>query len=369
MVRLHARTIVILLLPLLLVLPGSCGLLTVTPFPDFLGQTDLSVDLTEQIRIIANGETGVRYDLAVVSRPGREPRVILLVEPPSSDLDEGFIYRGQVIVLDEQLRLVGVLGPETSLDYFGRPYAYAHDGNILVSYSVIDPNAQEVLFTVPSARGIEGYALDNGSETYLFAQPSGDYAAFDLTYSAYATVGLEWGFALLESNSLNLSIIPDDQVPSSDASNFDQLGFQLIGLNYDQPTDQVTFMLSEPSQGRIVAARTYLTSATSGTGVLLEADQSWPIAIAADRPDLHVDAEGFFLLRRDGWLERYQWSQTGDLTLVDAEGNAADGPVTRIVGDRYLARQYAFLVRADDQDYMYRFDESSGVLTRYGRWW
>lgn len=361
-------------------LPISCEFFAATPFPEFLSYTDASVDLTGLVSSIVGEATSARYDLAVVSRPGLEPRVILLVEPPSFNEETDFLYEGAIVVLDAELNVIGEMQPLTAFDYFGRPFAYAHDGNILISYMVITPQADGFAFDSPleTAKGIEGYAVANDTETYLFAQPSGDYAAFDLRYIAYRDSGGAWGEILSEAtNSLTLNIISDDAVPSSDASNFDQLGFQLIGLSYNQGTDEVTFLLSVPSEGVIVGARTTLADATADPGgnvLLPDAEwpiepQQWPIYVDADRPDLHVDSEGFFLLRRDGWLDRFAWTQAGELGLVDSDGAATDGPVIRIVGDRYLSRQYAFLVQSDGDDYMYRFDESSAVLTRYRRWW
>ncbi|HYW85064.1 MAG TPA: hypothetical protein VFB30_17515, partial [Spirochaetia bacterium] len=144
----------------------------------------------------------------------------------------------------------------------------------------------------------------------------------------------------------------------------------LVGQAYNSTTDEVTFVLSEPAQGRIMAARIGRLAAISGTGVLLPSATSWPVPASAwpveidvDRPALFVDIGGFFLVRRDGWMERYTWNAAGTpLALV--------GDPVRIVGDKSLSRGYAFLVpQGGGSPYMYRFDPSSRVLTRYRRWW
>ena len=45
------------------------------------------------------------------------------------------------------------------------------------------------------------------------------------------------------------------------------------------------------------------------------------------------------------------------------------GEKTSLAGDRYFFRHYAFLSGVTGGEYMYRFDPSSRVLTRYTRWW
>jgi len=341
-------------------LVSSCDLYTravnaaaVTPFPEFVGNTEGQRDLSSEIAGIADGETNLLYDLAVVETADREPRLLLLVEPPSSNPDQAFSYRGQLLIFDTDLQLIDTASPDSSLDYFGPPYSYAHDGNMLVAYTVLGPNGEETTVgTLDPKHGLEGFAFTNGTETYLFASPSGDYAAFEIDYAGYNEAS--WG-RFLEGS---LDIIPPEDKPDPEAENYDQLGFQLVGLAFDEESTEITLVLSEPSRGRIVAARIDLAAATGGDGVLNPNSEAWPVSIEVDRPDIHVDDTGFFMVRRDGWLERYSWNDSGPL-------DGTDDPL-RIVGDRSLSRQYAF---ASAGPYMYRFDPSSQVLTRYGRWW
>lgn len=352
------RELAVLLLATALL--SSCDLYTravnaaaVTPFPDFLGNADGLRDLSVEIAGIADGETNLFYDLAVVEAADREPRLLLLVEPPSSSPDQPFDYRGQLLIFDTDLQRIGTASPGSSLDYFGAPYSYAHDGNMLVAYTVLGPNGEETsVGTLDPNHGLEGFAFTNGTETYLFASPSGDYAAFEIDYAGYNEAS--WGRFLDGS----LDIIPPEEKPDPEGENFDQLGFQLVGLTFNEESADITFVLSEPSEGRIVAARIGLAAATGGDGVLNPNPDEWPVSLEVDRPDIHVDDGGFFMVRRDGWLERYSWNPSGPL-----EGA---GEPLRIVGDRSLSRQYAF---ASAGPYMYRFDPSSQVLTRYGRWW
>jgi hypothetical protein len=159
-------------------------------------------------------------------------------------------------------------------------------------------------------------------------------------------------------------------VPSASDPNYANLGYQLIGLAYNSAADEITFVLSEPAQGRIVAARLSRSAAFLPNSVLLPSAASWPVeasawpvAVDVDRPALFADVDGFFLVRRDGWMERHAWNLTGTPLALVAN------PV-KIVGDKSLSRRYAFLVpQSGGPSYMYRFDPSSRVLTRYRRWW
>jgi hypothetical protein len=349
---------------------ATCELFTVTPFPDFVDKTDISIDLTHQINSIVGRETNISYQLTVVDSPTQPPRVLLLVEPPSSDPNVGFDYKGKLIFMDEDLNIKGVAHTGSSLDYFSKPFAYAHDNNVLAGYTVFSPDGatQTAIGTNGTlvASGLEGFAFKNAvvAETDIFATPSGKYASFDISYIGYQFAG----WSILSGGTLH--IIPPGAVPSSSDPNFANLGYQLVGLAYNSSADEITFVLSEPAQGRIMAARMLRIDAVALNSVLLPAATSWPVPanawpveIDVDRPALFVDVGGFFLVRRDGWMERYTWNTTGTpLALV--------GDPVRIVGDKSLSRRYAFLVpQAGGPPYMYRFDPSSRVLTRYRRWW
>jgi hypothetical protein len=367
--RLRVRRAALLAVLLAALAPMGCDLFTVTPFPGYLEMTDSSIDLGARIDAIAAGSSPVSYDLTVVTAAGLPPRLLLLVEPPSSDPTVGFNYRGQLIFLDQDLTALGQAKTKTSLDYFGKPYSYAADGNILSADTVLTPDgADTVTGTVNPPHGLEGFAFKTKPpvtlETDVFASPSGKYTSFDLSCVGYDTI---WGNVLTKRS---LAIIPDAARPSSSDPNYANLGYQLVGLAYNDSSDQITFVLSEPAQGRIVAARIDRASATSGSGVLLPAATAWPVPASAwpvsvdvDRPALAADPDGFFLVRRDGWMERYAWTASGTLSL--------SGAAVRVAGDRSLSRRYAFLVpqTAGQPSYMYRFDPSSRILTRYRRWW
>ena len=344
---------------------AGCELFTVSPFPGYVDMTDISIDLGSRINAITAGVTPVNYDLNVIDQPGLPPRVLLLVEPPSSDPTLGFDYKGKLIFMDEDLNVLGQAGTASSLDYFSKPYSYAAEGagyNVLAGYTVLGPSGSLVHTLTPTT--LEGFAFTYGSNNYIFSAPAGQYASFDLNFAAYDN---NWG--LLFSTVQTLAIIPQSARPSTSDSNYANLGYQLVGLAYNSTTTEITFVLSEPAQGRIVAARLDLATATSGTGVLLPAVASWPVAgsswplsVTVDRPELHADANGFFLVQRDGWMTRYTWTPTGTLVQV--------GSPLQIVGDRSLNRHYGFLLpQSGGPQYMYRFDPSSRILTRYRRWW
>ena len=347
---------------------ASCGIFSVTPFPDFVDKTDISIDLTHQINSIVGKETNISYQLAVVDSPTQPPRVLLLVEPPSSDPNVGFDYKGKLIFMDQDLSVLGLAGTASSLDYFSKPFGYAHDGKVLAGYTVLT-NAGGTTTVSISPSGLEGFAVADGiTETDIFATPSGLYASFNLSYIGYNTVLTSWGIVVIPGT---LPIVPPSALPSTSDPNYANLGYQLVGQAYNSATDEITFVLSEPAQGRIMAARITRATATSGAaGVyLLPSATSWPVPAGAwpveidvDRPALFADVNGFFLVRRDGWMERYTWNASGPLALV--------GSPVKIVGDKSLSRRYAFLVpQAGGPPYMYRFDPSSRILTRYRRWW
>lgn len=348
----------------------SCDFLKATPFPGYVDGTDSSIDLSDRIDDIAAGETPISYDLQLVEADGKDPRLLLLVEPPSSDESSGFDYKGKLIFLDEDLGVRGQAGVASSLDYFSKPYSYTHDGdNILAGYTVLTQDGGSTLAPpdppkLGTAHGLEGFAFTDGTSTYLFSSPSGAYASFDIAFRSYN--GPTWNIL----DDAAMPIIPTAARPSASDPNYKNLGYQLIGARYDQAEDEITFVLSEPAQKRILAARLTRALAIGGATSLLGyagawpvPASAWPVSIDADRPLVAVSARGLFLVRRDGWMEFYRWTETGALALV--------GDPERIVGDRSINRPYAFLdsEATGGRSYMYRFDPASRVLTRYEGWW
>ncbi len=335
---------------------AGCEIFTVSPFPGFVDKTDISMDLGSRIRAITADVGPVNYDLNVIDRAGLAPRVLLLVEPPSSDPVAGFDYKGKLVVMDKDLNVLGEASTAGSLNYFSKPYSYAADTsnvtgfNILAGYTVLDENGVRKQTLTPTT--LQGFAFTDGTTNYIFSTPAGQYASFDLNFATYSNI---WG---LLSSLQTFAIIPPAARPSTSDPNYANLGYQLVGIALNGTN--ITFVLSEPSQGRIVAERTTIVSATSGSGVL--STGSWPLSVTVDRPELHADANGFFLVQRDGWMTRYGWTPTGALSQV--------GDPKQIVGDRSLNRLYGFLLpQSGGTQYMYRFDPSSRILTRYMRWW
>jgi hypothetical protein len=341
---------------------AGCSLFTVSPFPDFVDKTDISIDLGSRISGIAAGTSPVTYDLNVIDEPGLPPRVLLLVNPPSSDPNLGFDYKGQLIFMDEDLNVLGQGTTASSVDYFSRPYSYAADTssgtgfNVLAGYTVLDASGNRKQTLTPTT--LEGFAFTDGTVNYIFSTPAGQYTSFDLNFATYSNI---WG---LLSPLQTLHIIDPTVWPSTSDPNYANLGYQLVGVIYNNASLEVTFILSEPAQGRIVAARTSLALATAGNGDLLALPldgSAWPLSVTVDRPELHADINGFFMVQRDGWMTRYAWTPSGALSQV--------GTAQQIVGDRSLDRHYAFLLPQLGPQYMYRFDPASRILTRYKRWW
>jgi hypothetical protein len=263
--------------------------------------------------------------------------------------------------MDQSLTVLGQAKTAGSLDYFSKPYSYTHDGKMLVGYTLLTSQGQPATPTL-GATGLEGFALRTGNTgsdtTYIFATPSGMYTSFDLSWFHYFN---NWGIDPASPGTL--SIIPAASRPSPSDPNYANLGYQLVGLSYNPSGQEITFVLSKPADGTIVATRQTLANATSGAINLLPASGSFEISLDADRPYLSADLAGLFLVRRDGWMDRYPWTQTGALSF--------SGSKKEIVGDRSLSRKYAFLETGSPSgpSYMYRFDPSSRILTRYRRWW
>jgi hypothetical protein len=346
---------------------SSCDFFTTTPFPGFVDKTDKTLDLGSRVDVIAANKSPLTYDLTVITDPANilPPRLLFLVEPPSSDPTLGFTYTGQLLFLDQDLNVLGQAATKTSLDYFGKPYTFAPASTVLAGYTVLTTSGGDAGVTL-SNHGLEGYAFTTGTETYIFASPSGQYASFDISFVGYTNA---WG--LLPNTPGTLPILPAAARPSASDPNYAHLGYQLAGLSFNSGSQEVTFVLSEPAEGRILAVRQPLASiiVASPAALLPGAaswpvpDTSWPVIVSADRPAISVDGNGFFLVTRDGWMQRYTWTPTGALSLA--------GSMLQIAGDRSLTRRYAFLVPqlTTDPTYMYRFDPSSRILTRYRRWW
>jgi hypothetical protein len=350
-------------LGLLALLLAGCELFTTTPFPEFLAYTDISVDLAREIEEIWERPGEIDYQLDVVYSPTEEARVLLVVEPPT-DQDGGFEYKGRLLIFDEDLDLIAEVRPKSDFDFFARPYAYGHTAGIMLISNMLITAAGQLFDVSLTYQGLEGPAIvDPGSATYLFAPPPGDFATYEIRQQGYTGLAVFpgdvnlWSFAAL----VTFPIVP----PGAQSSD-DDAGYQILDVVYNGlagPNDDVTFLLSEPSEGRVVAARRKLSDISGGSTTELVSG-SFPIEIEADRPlDYHADADGFFLRRRDGLLERHNWTVSGALELT--------GGGKTLVGDRYFARKYAFLSGAtlSGNEYMYRFDPSSRVLTRYTRWW
>jgi hypothetical protein len=265
-------------------------------------------------------------------------------------------------VMDRDLTVLGQAGTASSLDYFSKPYAYCADGNIIAGYTVLDASGGTVITLTP--QGLAGFAFTDGTSTYVFSTPSGEYASFDLSYMQYNNT---WG--LLYSSVQTLAIVAQSARPASSDSGSASPGYQLLGLAYDPGSDMITFVFSEPSAGTIHAARMSRAGALAPGAVILsdpdewpvESDE-WPLSVTQDRPALSAVADGLFMVQRDGWITRRAWTPAG-------KALAWAGSPTQVVGDRSLSRRYAFLAPGSGAQYMYRFDPSSGVLTRYGRWW
>jgi hypothetical protein len=345
---------------------GGCDLLTVTPFPAFLGYTDMSKDLASAVERVWDKPEEVSYQLEVVYTDTDAARVLLVIEPPS-DSGGDYEYRGEMLMLDEDLNTVARVRPPSDLDFFARPFAYGHQaGVILVSNMLITSSGQPFDVSL-TYLGLEGPAIADrlgtaaGSPaTYLFAPPPGEFATFDLTWQSYfqpstfpATI---WSFL----SSGTLPILPAGSRPSGQDA-----GYQILDAVYNSATDEVTFLFSEPAEARVVAARALLSEIVDGTVTSLAGGAgSFPIDVEADRPlDARADTNGFFLRRREGVIERCTWTATGALRLV--------GEPRTLVGDRSFDRRYAFLAgnSPSGRRAMYRFDPASRVLTRYKRWW
>ncbi|MFP4510896.1 MAG: hypothetical protein ACLFNQ_12310 [Spirochaetaceae bacterium] len=340
---------------------NSCDLLSVASFPDFLAYTDISVDLGSRVDDIWSRAGSIEYRIEMVGTDTDAPRLLLLVEPPTQSTSSGFEYLGRLLVFDADLNLLNTAEPLSDLDTFGRPFVFGPDGNILAGNTILDPDGvpQDTLpflgfegpgVTVPAFTDPPAVA---DPSIVVFSLPAGEFTGFDMQWARYTDATFPWTL----QDQASLSILAPGNRPASASE-----GFQILDAAFHPVDDQVTLLLSQPAVQRVVAVRFDLTELLDGNlSELLPSGDDFRISIAADRPlDTHATAEGFFLRRRDGWLEYYRWTQQGQLDLVENR--------VRIAGDRSFNRSFAFLV-TDGQQYMYRFDPASRILTRYRRWW
>ena len=330
----------------------ACDLIG-SPFPRFIAHTDRAVDLSGPIRAIQDGQPSVDYTLRTIATPdgtsGRS-RILLLVEPFDPD-DSRFNYRGRLLVLDSDLNLLATTAPLNSLDTFGRPFAYGHDGRILVSNSILTSDGTPE--TRITFRGFDGPAIVDAGRTIVFSlSPAGTSSGYRIEWSAYDSSG---GAAPRPWSSVASGSFPI--IATTERAG----GYRILGA-VRSDRGEVTFLLSEPSRQRIVAARTDIAAIVAGSLDSLVSDSNaFPVTVTADRPlDVHIDVAGFFLRLRDGWFERHSWNPSGALSYQGKRRN---------FGDRFFDRNYAFLSGSTATDrYMYRFDPTSRILTRYTQW-
>ncbi|MFW5689359.1 MAG: hypothetical protein ACOC1U_07300 [Spirochaetota bacterium] len=339
MVNASRRALV--LLGLVVVLAG-CDYFQ-SPLPGFLARQEASttIDLSG---VVTAGDSNVRYDLAVVGS-GTERRLLLLAAPAVED-PETFEYRGRMVVLRPDLSETRRIRPESTIDYFSRPYGYGHDGDLLVGYSVYDETGELPRLELSPPHGLEGSIVVDPvvPSTHLFATPSGRFSSYHLEIRNWFLA--DWS---IRPDAESVSIVPDGRSLSADPA-LVQLGYQLLGVVLRD--GELLFLLSRPSEQIVIGATADLEAIRTGQTVVLLPDvQAEAFRISADRPQASVDQEGFFLLRRNGWFERYRWD---------------GGLVARVTGDISFAREYAF----DAEGYrMYRFDTQTAVLTSIGGWW
>ncbi len=350
-----ARVLVLLAAALL---PISCDFFT-SPIPGFINGV-LSNQVVDVADIVGDATPSeVRYDLAFITN-GVTDLLLLRVTPPNPDPDS-FVDLTQVIVMDPDGTEIGRLIPEPdTLDYLTRPYGLALNGDLLVGFSIfdlVDVAASEDPFVTPtevSPHGLEGFVISDPPgaapvATYLFAPVSGLFTSFHLEIRSYESAAPpDWAFTIATEPG-QLNIVSDGTTLSADASQA-QLGYQLLGMTYDG-TD-VRFLLSRPVDRVVLAVTAPLADILDGSLTqLISGDDAIEFQIDADRPRASVDDDGFFLLRRNGRFERYDW--TGALE-------------SRVSGDTSFTRYYTFNVPGDRA---YRFDPATSTLSIYEGWW
>ena len=314
-----------------------------SPLPGFLSGVERSVAV--DVSDLVDGElpAGTRYDLAVVGA-ATDRRVLLKVEPPNPDPD-GYRYDGRLIVLGMDMTEEQRLAPASSTGFISRPYGYGHDGKMLAGYIVYDLDAVEAPQELVR-HGLEGFVTVDGASTHLFSGPSGAFVTYHLEIRSYFTS--PW--ALTGTDAEQVAIVPDGVAKSAGGAPA-ELGYQLLGIARDG--GDLLFLLSQPSQRIVFGVRASLSDvldAATDTVLVSSADDRL-FTISADRPQASADDNGFFLMRRDGWFERYDWD--GDL-------------VARVTGDISFSRRYAFDVEGDR---FYRYDPDTSMLSLIGGWW
>jgi hypothetical protein len=338
--------LILVLLSIAVILSG-CDLFT-SPLPGFLSGVEerVTVDVDS---ILSGSRTapGVRYDLEVIGT-GSARRLLLQVSPPSDP--ETFAYNDRLIVMTLDMQEEIRLEAETTIDYISRPFGYGHDGSLLAGYSVYQTplSLSTPVQVLDPPHGLEGFiTTDGGPATRLFSVPSGRFSAFHLEIRSYNLT--PWS---LVPDAQTIEIVPDGLSLSGNTS-LAQEGYQLLGIGRDG--GEIRFLFSRPSEQEIIGVAATLSEVVdaglSPRPVLIPDADAPLFTISADRPEASADNDGFFLLRRNGWFERYDWS--GAL-------------VARVTGDTSFTRRYAFDVEGGK---FYRFDPASATLTRIGRWW
>lgn len=348
-----ARVRLVVLIGSLVVLLGACDLFS-NPFPGFLSGVEQTVAVDVDPIVSGNRTgSGVRYDLEVIGT-GADRRLLLLVEPPNDD-PATFSYAGQMIVLDLDMQEEIRLQAASTIDYLSRPVGYGHDGSLLVGYSVyqVPLAGQTPDHVIDPPHGLEGFVtVDAGPVTRLFATPSGRFSAYHLQIESYEfpfPVPPGWSPATAAET---VEIVPNGLALSADPARI-QDGYQLLGIGRNGP--EIRFLLSRPSQQQIIGVAATLSEvvdpALTPRPVLLPEGTEPLFTINADRPEASADDDGFFLMRRNGWFERYDWSGTLQ---------------ARVTGDTSFLREYAFDVEGDQ---FYRYDPASATLSRIRGWW
>jgi hypothetical protein len=317
-------------------LPGFLGQVTGTRVVDLSGITDAT-------------DPNTRFDLAFVTN-GTLSYLLLRVSPPADP--ETFAYSDVMIVMDPDGNEIERLETDSTLDYMSRPFGIGIGDQLLVGYSLYDLTGPAPRQTL-TPHGLEGFLLSEPvllpyTDSYLISTASGLYSSFHLEIRRFDNSILpDWPAGV----ATQLNIVPDGLALSSDPSQ-EQNGYQLLGVTHDD-TD-VTFLLSRPSARQVVWQSKPLTGVVSDPPTVPEiigTDDPVDGTIDADRPRASVDADGFFLVRRNGWFERYNWD--GDL-------------VARVAGDTSFGRYYAFNVAGDR---FYRYDPETSTLSTFSGWW
>lgn len=342
------------LLPVLAVaiLTVSCDYLA-SPLPGFLSGIEQNVTISPSANVTeVVGE--VRFELAMVGDVRSADRRLLVKAEAVSNDPTQFSYGGELIIFTPDLVEERRLLPESELDFLSRPYGYGHDGNLMVGYSVYGTDSERPIQVLDPRHGLEGFITVDTAlpSTHLIAAPGGQFSAFHLEIRSYQQPAPNW--ALLP-RAEQLAIEPDGVALSANPQLL-QSGYQLLGIARSGPAgDTLLLLLSRPSEQLVVGASIVFAEALDPSvdprPVLLPDASARLFTIDADRPRASVDEDGFFLLRRNGWFERYDWQ--GQLEA-------------RVTGDTSFTRSYTFDY---EEGFFYRFDSQTRVLSRIRGWW